>query len=368
MRELYKSAIFIRPSEIISEESMSYVLRLNFDAESHRRVKYRLLAFLLDSGIKSISPSFSLMTGISYPDLLRNVTINRGLQQRLLEELSNEGFLKRELVTRAVACPKCGSFEVATKYYCPFCGSFNIEKLSLISHRTCGFIGTNRDFKREDGKLICPKCGEALEEGSYTVMGRVLECAGCKARFDQPLIRHKCLRCGHEFDVLEARYVPIYKYIVDTSKVHSIVREVAKELLSSALTEMGFKLSDDTITGRSGIIHAFDIVAVRDDMRVGIDIIPPGTKEQDAFKVFAVSFGKIIDLSDTRILLAVPEDLGRNLPTLANDAKNFSVVRYKRLLELPEAIKKLVSEGADKRQVLGRGTETSSETSGSTAP
>jgi len=327
---------------------MSFRLKYEFDLKSLKHLKYKLLAFLLDSGIKVISPTFSLITGISYPQLLGQVTMNRRLQLELLKSLSDEDFLKKELVGKVIACPRCGSFEVITRYYCPSCGSFNLDKVSLISHKTCGFIGTNRDFKKADDALVCPKCGGTLKDKNYTVMGQVFECLECEARFDQPVIKHICLRCGYEFDTLNAKLVPIYKYIVNLDKVKIIASEIAVELLSSSLQELGFEIVENTITGRSGIIHTFDIVAVRDNTKIGIDVIPLGTKEQDVFKVFAVSFGKMIDLSDVMIVLAVPHNLSQSLPSFHNP-KNFNVLQYKKFSELPGLVRELIEKNQSKK-------------------
>lgn len=329
---------------------MSSRLKYDFDIEFLKYLKYILLAFLLDNNTKIISPSFSLITGISYPELLGRVTINRRLLLELLKSLSEEGFLKRELVNKAIACPKCGYFEVITRYYCPSCDSFNLDKVSLISHKTCGFIGINRDFKKINDKLVCPKCGRVLEKESYIVMGKVFECLDCKARFDQPMIRHFCLKCNHEFDMLSSNLVPIYKYIVNLDKVKTIASEIAIKVLSSSLRELGFEIVGNTITGRSGIIHTFDIIAVKDNFKIGIDFVPPGTEEQDVFKVFTVSFGKTMDLSDVMIILAIPHDVSQSLPSFHhNSSVNFNSIRYKKFSELSDLLKDLIEKSKSKK-------------------
>jgi len=330
---------------------MSSRLKYDFDLRSLKYLKYKLLAFLLDNNVKIITPIFSLITGISYPELLGKVTANRRLQLKLLKSLSEEDFLKKEIISKVIACPKCGSFEVVTRYYCPSCNSFNLDRVSLISHKTCGYIGTNRDFRRVNDKLVCPKCGGVLKNGDYTVMGRVFECLECKARFDQPVIKHSCLKCGHEFDMLNSNLIPIYKYVVNLDKVKAIANEIAIELLSSLLQKLGFKIVENTITGRSGIIHTFDIIAVKDNFKVGIDIVPPGTKEQDVFKVLTVSFGKIMDLSDVMIILAIPHNLSQSLPSFHNPNVNFNVIQYKKFSELPSLIKELVGRGKSGEEV-----------------
>lgn len=335
---------FYKALRLYFKESMSSRLKHDFDIRSLKYLKYKLLAFLLDNNVKTISPSFSLITGVSYPQLLGQVTVNCRLLLKLLKSLSEENFLKRELVNKTIACPKCGSFEIVTRYYCPSCGSYNLDRVSLISHKTCGFIGINRDFKKADDKLVCPKCGKVLEEGSYTIMGRVFECLKCKARFDQPIVKHSCLKCHHEFDILNSLLVPVYRYVVNLDKVKAIAGEIAIELLSSSLQELSFEIVENRITGRSGIIHTFDIMAVKDDFKIGIDIVPPGTKEQDVFKVFTVSFGKIMDLSDIMIVLAIPRELSRSLPNFHSSNVNFNVIQYEKFSELPNLVKELIEK------------------------
>lgn len=309
-----------------------------------RLLKYKLLTYLSDNNINVLEPNFSIINGITYPILTRALTIGQYYQTKLINQLVKEGYLSPILVDKVIRCPKCKSYRVITRYHCPSCGSFNIDKVSLISHKICGYIGTDKEFLVKDNQLICPKCKQVLKEGEYTVMGRVLECLDCKLRFDQPVIKHKCLQCGHEFDVLEADYVPVYKYNVKLNIIREHIGEITMELLRVTLSSLGFRLVDRVITGKSGIMHTFDIVAQRDDLKVGIDIIPIGIESQNLFRTLAVSFGKIIDIIGVKMILAIPENLKGNIPHIPYNPKDVVTIFYRKISDLPKLLQSAILE------------------------
>jgi DNA-binding response OmpR family regulator len=76
---------------------------------------------------------------------------------KILNKLSDKDLLKKEEYERVILCPSCDSVETYSRYSCPSCKSTKIDRLNLIQHLKCGYMGHKKEFE-ENSNYICPKC------------------------------------------------------------------------------------------------------------------------------------------------------------------------------------------------------------------
>lgn len=159
------------------------------------------------ANVKYLSPEFKVTTVLSYPNL-------EGVDESVLEDLVRKELLVRKVVDVVIACSKCGSLSISTKYACPACSSINIIKSRLIQHVDCGYTDSEVRFPRkESGVLICPKCGgEVSSEKGLKVYATFFECMLCHFKTSSPDIIHKCHNCGNVFKPADALLRPLHMY------------------------------------------------------------------------------------------------------------------------------------------------------------
>lgn len=226
-----------------------------------------------------VKPVIGLETGIRYLEF--EVLPN---WREVLEELIQAKLVEKIIIDMVIACPRCESVHIGTRYHCRYCNSFHILFTEIIQHIICGYIDTKIKFKVENKQLTCPRCGAQLRrEGiDYIILGRVFECRSCGRRMDKPEIKHVCRRCGLEFTIRDAKYKPVYAYRLSSlgEKIVSKGLHVRKKLIS-LLTSMGYQVEENAkFPGYSGIEHSFDILAKGETNSIAIDFI--GGSEREA--------------------------------------------------------------------------------------
>ncbi|MEM1818906.1 MAG: hypothetical protein QW399_02015 [Sulfolobales archaeon] len=159
------------------------------------------------ANIKYLSPDFKVTVTLSYPHL-------EGVDESVLEDLIRNELVVRKVVDVVIACAKCGSLSISTKYACPACSSVNMIKSRLIQHVSCGYTDSEVKFPRkENGVLICPKCGAGIsDERELKVYATFFECVLCHFKTSSPDIIHKCHNCGNIFKSADALLRPLYMY------------------------------------------------------------------------------------------------------------------------------------------------------------
>jgi YesN/AraC family two-component response regulator len=190
-----------------NSEDLHDISRLNTEEK-------QLLEKVSNNPINHVSPEFSnidpIFPGIDVNDKWIKI-------MRILNKLSEKGFLKREERERVILCPSCDSIETFSRYSCPSCNSKKIERLNLIQHLKCGHMGHKKEFI-ENADYLCPKCLPLTHKPEeYRIIGTIFECIECGSRFNKPNISHYCKSCDEYFDHNTSRYVPIYNYLVDNS-------------------------------------------------------------------------------------------------------------------------------------------------------
>lgn len=158
------------------------------------------------TAIRSLTPDFKVVATLKYLNIDE-------VDESILEALTREGLLVRKVVDVAIACGKCGSLSISTKYLCPTCSSANMVKSRLIQHIDCGYVDSEVNFLRdESGVLKCPKCGREVAEEKLKVYATFFECLSCHSRTSSPNIIHKCHNCGNVFKPIDASLRPMYSY------------------------------------------------------------------------------------------------------------------------------------------------------------
>ncbi len=154
----------------------------------------------------SLIPDFKVIATLKY------LSIDE-VDESVLEALTREGLLVRRITDVAIACSKCGSLSISTKYVCPACSSVSIVKSRLIQHIDCGYVGSEVSFLRSNsGALKCPKCGREVAEERLIVYATFFECLSCHFRTSSPNVIHKCHNCENIFKPADASLRPIYLY------------------------------------------------------------------------------------------------------------------------------------------------------------
>jgi hypothetical protein len=186
-----------------------------------------------------------------------------------LENLSYNGTskLERFVFNKFLVCadhPK--SFLVNVRLYCPKCNSICIEKLHLLEHLTCGYIGEKKGFvAQEQDKLKCPSCNNQIKSPTkkLRIPATWYHCTACKEKFDDVAIRLHCKEFNHDFNINEAKSVTIYGYTLMGFIKHDFDYSTIKNELAKLVTKLGFSVDEGyVIKGRSGHDHIIDIYGV----------------------------------------------------------------------------------------------------------
>jgi len=249
------------------------------------QMEEKLLNTLIDKGLRETKPrrrdTMILYTG------LEELTdqINEVEMRKLLRSLTAKGYMAEKNYDSAILCPNCASLKVYSKYSCPNCQSNYVSKVQLLEHITCGYMGSNAEFEKED-VLACPKCRTviaetkesnvgALESGNIRIIGSSFVCDKCGSKFEKPLTTHFCDKCGSSFTYKEAVYLKLPAYEL-TEKVEALApkRYVTETLrrVENALTAKGFKVElDARVKGKSGVEQRFDLTASKDQKLMLLD-------------------------------------------------------------------------------------------------
>lgn len=278
-----------------------------FEDASARRVLERLLLR------KRVDPVVRLESGVRYPDL-----DDVDGWKEVMGELVKEGLVEAKVKDRVVGCPACSSIHVSTRYKCPHCGGFNVVKARILQHVVCGYTDTEVHYERKEGKLVCPRCGRALERAGadFIVLGRIFECEECGRRSSQPGVEHVCRECGTVFGLWDALYVPVYSYLATPKLVEvlfspeTVARRVERVLAAAGVEPV----LNHTVVGESRERHHFDIFVEARGRRVAVVMLPSDPREA-ASRALTLPIAKVDANLDRLIAVGfnLPADLKRSL-------------------------------------------------------
>lgn len=117
---------------------------------------------------------------------------------QILSMLEERRLLTGEFVTYQHACQGCGCAFLNFEERCPNCGATHLDTQDLVHHFQCAFTGPLSDYKKEEGRLVCPKCDRFLKQigVDYDKPSVVHTCQRCQERFQEPEVQTTCYQCG----------------------------------------------------------------------------------------------------------------------------------------------------------------------------
>lgn len=257
---------------------------------------------LIKKGIVEINPYLDI-GGIRYPEAEGYAKDQKySTMMKTLTRLVDENILKEKESTHVISCPKCDSPVVFSKFNCPRCGSEAVEHTKLLEHKTCGYIGSLKDFKKEEDSLTCPQCSSKLltEGKDYKSIGNFYQCEKCSNRFDKPEVVHSCQNCGKVSSYQEVKYNKVTAYRVSDEILSELTSQFPLlENMALFLEDKGFKVKlHDVITGSSGTNSHFDLIAEKEKLRIVVDVSIEGKKED-----IIAFLAKKMDVNPTKALL-----------------------------------------------------------------
>jgi len=295
---------------------------------SSKNIKHVVYS-LLSKEIKVLKPVVSVRE-IYYPEIGDYFSV-----VDLLENLVLEGYLRKNKFIKVILCPNCNSHLVLSRYYCPSCDSFDVERIMLVMHTPCGHIDVLSAFKEK-----CPTCGELIKSEDLELLGEIMECNSCKARFDEPTVKHYCLNCGIEFTHREAIYEKIFEYEIVEEKFKELEETLVKDLVKSFFEEKGFKVSSNvTIQGASGLKHAFSFLAIRNNIGLYIDI---KLADEESSDIYVRTYAKYIDVRDVNTVSDVLLIL-KGYGIKENYDSGFKCITFQNIEELREKLSRVYS-------------------------
>jgi hypothetical protein len=219
-----------------------------------------------------------------------------------------------------------GSFQLVPVEHCPRDDSSNLVKGQLVEHFSCGYVGLDRDFKQES-RYVCPKCRKDLRliGTDYRNIGIHYRCLDDGEIFTTPVIKWRNLKTRKEWMGEELREVEVYSYRFNAEKkgwLEFLLKPKAQ--LVDFLRSRGYDVQEFAqLKGRSGAMHTFDILAVRDDILTKIDIgigilaAAPGEAEIGLEALFKFDTRAYDAGINYKVVIAIPK-LGHEAASFAN--------------------------------------------------
>ncbi|MBO3763019.1 MAG: hypothetical protein JTT16_02485 [Candidatus Brockarchaeota archaeon] len=251
----------------------------------------RLIAKILEEDIKSIKPKYSFAKGFVY-DLSSVLDLELSEFLNVANSLVEKGFLLRKFYRKVPLCPNCGSQKLLFVFICPSCKSTNWLKGKALQHltSTCEYIGFESEFINN----TCPNCGQELKSAQinesgeafslpvdYKVYDVYYKCNSCGIFFEHPAVSAFCLDCSTQSDFNNLNWIDLYTYEPSPTLVKFEPGLFLASKIVSELTNRGYSVKEKSLLlGKSGLPHEFDIIAVKGDNQVTIDISAESGKTQ----------------------------------------------------------------------------------------
>ncbi len=146
--------------------------------------------------------------------------------------LVEKSIVALKVVDRILSCPFCHNTSLRLKIYCPYCGSIDVILTRIVQHTLCGYTGLEIEFSRLEWR--CPGCNTSVRKDvDLAIVGKTFYCNACGKRITRPLLKLSCLSCGNEFDVEDAKSIPVYSVSLTEEGVEA--KLMAVDLLVGSL-------------------------------------------------------------------------------------------------------------------------------------
>ena len=296
----------------------------------------RLVLALLSGQTAQIKPRLDLSSelGFSYPSVEELLGTDSKTTLGLLEDLSEQGVLKRTFFDKLLLCPQCRSLNLRPSIHCPKCGSANIVRGRVLEHSACSYVGTEEEFMSSKG-MVCPKCKVELQTQGvdYKSLGLLRKCRQCSEVFSEAAMKWSCLRCYSVTPEGKVDEVNINSYSLDESKRSRLEFETRpKSSLVEFLKERGYHVRENAVVqGRSGASHTIDMLATRDDgivthsIAIGVEVV--GDK---------IGLEKIFKFDDKTYDIGIHDKILIVIPNLEEEAETFASQQRIKVLEVKD--------------------------------
>ncbi|RPJ62829.1 MAG: hypothetical protein EHM12_03725, partial [Dehalococcoidia bacterium] len=287
----------------------------------------KLVDALVNGKLSDITPviDFNYKAGFAYPAVDSLLDTSEQETVKILDALANSEILIKQPYDRFFVDPD-GLFQLVPVEHCPRDDSANLVKGQLVEHFSCGFVGLDKDFK-QDARYVCPKCRKDLRliGTDYRNIGMHYRCGDCGEVFTTPVIKWRNLKTRREWNADELREMEVYSYRFSPDKKGWLEFQLKpKTQLVDFLRLQGYQVQElAQLTGKSGAVHTFDILAIRDDIltkiNLGIGILVANTGEPEVKLEALFKFDtRAYDIGiNYKVVIAIPK-LGPEAINFAN--------------------------------------------------
>jgi DNA-binding response OmpR family regulator/predicted RNA-binding Zn-ribbon protein involved in translation (DUF1610 family) len=287
----------------------------------------KLVDALVSGKFTDITPvvDFNYKAGYAYPAVDSLLDTTEQETAGILEALANNEILIKQPYERFYVDPD-GLFQLVPVEHCPRDDSSNLIKGQLVEHFSCGYVGLDKDFK-QDSRYVCPKCRKDLRliGTDYRNIGIHYRCQDCGEVFTTPVIKWRNLKTRREWNSDELREMEVFSYRFSPDKKSWLEFQLKpKNQLVDFLRLQGYQVQElAQLTGKSGAVHTFDILAIRDDVltkiNLGIGILVATTGESDVSLEAMFRFDtRAYDIGiNYKVVIAIPK-LGPEAINFAN--------------------------------------------------
>ena len=287
----------------------------------------KLVDALVSGKLTDINPvvDFNYKAGYAYPAVDSLLDTSEQETVKILEALASNEILIKQPYEHFYVDPD-GLFQLVPVEHCPRDDSSNLIKGQLVEHFSCGFVGLDKDFKQES-RYVCPKCRKDLRliGTDYRNIGIHYRCQDCNEVFTAPVIKWRNLKTRREWNADELREMEVYSYRFSPDKKGWLEFQLKpKTQLVDFLRLQSYQVQElAQLTGKSGAVHTFDILAIRDDVltkiNLGIGILVANTGESEVSLEALFRFDtRAYDIGiNYKVIIAIPK-LGPEAVNFAN--------------------------------------------------
>lgn len=258
-----------------------------------------------------LKPVFDFNFGYRYTVVEETLGLPPREVRRVLDKLSEEGFLEKSVYRVVLKCPVCGMHALVTLVSCAACGGNRLERRELVQHYSCGYSGFKDEFEVAE-ESTCPYCHEKIAEkrGEFGEKGVLYRCLDCGETFGEPNDTWFCAGCGIEFSGEKAEIENIYVYEINVGKVRSELPEIGIEGIEDVFGDVADVFIPGCVTGKSGVKYDFSALLVgKKGSLAGKRAVINGEFSAEEVSEDAVTrfFAKFVDVgSCLPLLIAIP--------------------------------------------------------------